>query len=132
MEADAAVLGQFIVTPDILIENLKPGALAERGLTPQAIAALNSAISGFGRDLLYNETLALDTVIKAMTGLMDVIRSGDVPLKSSPSSADILGAEVAVIAVLAALEHRHHTGVGQYIDLLMQDIARGWRLRRFA
>jgi crotonobetainyl-CoA:carnitine CoA-transferase CaiB-like acyl-CoA transferase len=34
-----------------------------------------------------------------------------------------MGGELAVLAVLAALEHRDRTGEGQFIDLSMQDIA---------
>jgi crotonobetainyl-CoA:carnitine CoA-transferase CaiB-like acyl-CoA transferase len=34
-----------------------------------------------------------------------------------------MGAELAVVSILAALEHRDRTGEGQAIDLSMQDIA---------
>src|SRR6516165_7740701 len=58
-----------------------------------------------------------------MSGVMDLTRIGDVPVKTGPSSADIIGAEMGVVAVLAALEARERCGAGQYIDLSMQDIA---------
>jgi crotonobetainyl-CoA:carnitine CoA-transferase CaiB-like acyl-CoA transferase len=125
---DAALLDRLIDSADVLIENLKPGALAKRGLTPAAIAWRNPrlvycAVSGFGQDSIYDERPAFDTVIQAMSGLMHLIRAGEVPVKSGPSSADLMGAELAVVAVIAALEHRDRTGQGQYIDLSMQDIA---------
>jgi crotonobetainyl-CoA:carnitine CoA-transferase CaiB-like acyl-CoA transferase len=46
-----------------------------------------------------------------------------VPVKTGISSADLMGAEMAALAVLAALEYRDRTGRGQYVDLSMQDIA---------
>jgi len=126
--ADAALLDRLIDTADVLIENLKPGALAKRGLTPDAIARRNPrliycAVSGFGQDSIYDERPAFDTVIQAMSGLMDLVRADGVPVKTGPSSADLMGAELAVVAVLAALEVRDRTGRGQYVDLSMQDIA---------
>jgi crotonobetainyl-CoA:carnitine CoA-transferase CaiB-like acyl-CoA transferase len=126
-EADTAVLRDLIRTADVLIENLKPGALARRGFSPEAVAALNAAlitcsISGFGAHSLYAGRPAYDSVVQAMSGLMDVVRSGGIPLKTGISTADLLGAEMGVLAVLAALAYRDRTGRGQYIDLSMQDI----------
>ena len=128
LPADAALLDRLIDSADVLIENLKPGALAKRGLTPAALAKRNPrliycAVTGFGHDSIYDERPAFDSVIQAMSGLMDLIRADGVPVKSGPSSADLMGAELAVVAVLGALEARERNGRGQAIDLSMQDIA---------
>jgi crotonobetainyl-CoA:carnitine CoA-transferase CaiB-like acyl-CoA transferase len=53
---------------------------------------------------------------------MDVVRSDGVPVKCGISSADLMGAEMGMLAVLAALAWRDRTGRGQYVDLSMQDI----------
>lgn len=123
-----SVLRQLIKISDVLIENLKPGALAKRGFGPADIACLNPriiycSVSGFGVHSIYPGRPAFDTVIQAMSGVMDVIRCDGVPMKSGISSADHLGSAMAVVAVLAALEYRDCVGVGQIIDLSMQDIA---------
>ncbi len=127
-DADAADLRQLVGRADVLIENLKPGALARRGFSPAEMTALNPAliycsISGFGAESLYAGRPAYDSVVQAMSGLMDRVRSHGVPVKTGISSADLLGAEMGVLAVLAALAWRDRTGAGQYIDLSMQDIA---------
>jgi len=127
-EADAAALRDLIATADVLMENLRPGALARRGFSPEALAALNPAliycsISGFGAHSLYAGRPAYDSVVQAMSGIMDVVRSQGVPVKTGISSADLLGAQMGVLAVLAALAWRDRTGQGQSIDLSMQDIA---------
>ncbi len=127
-DADAAVLRDLVRGADVLIENLKPGALARRGFSAAALATLNPSliycsISGFGAYSLYAGRPAYDSVVQAMSGLMDVVRAGDIPVKTGISSADLLGAEMGVLAVLAALAHRDRTAAGQFVDLSMQDIA---------
>ena len=126
-DADTGVLRELIKDADVLIENLKPGALARRGFSAEGVAALNPrliycSISGFGAHSLYAGRPAYDSVVQAMSGLMDVVRSDGVPVKCGISSADLMGAEMGVLAVLAALAWRDCTGRGQYVDLSMQDI----------
>ena len=124
---DAEILKELIERSDVLIENLKPGALAKRGFSAQEIARTNPhliycAVSGFGADTIYPGRPAYDMVIQAMSGFMDLTRAGEVPVKSGISSADLMGAQIAVVAILAALEARDKTGLGQFIDLSMQDV----------
>jgi crotonobetainyl-CoA:carnitine CoA-transferase CaiB-like acyl-CoA transferase len=121
------VLKDLIARSDILIENLKPGALAKRGFSTEDMAHINPrliycAVSGFGADTIYGGRPAYDTVIQAMSGIMDLTRAGDVPVKSGISSADLMGAEMALVAILAAVEARDQTGLGQTIDMSMQDV----------
>ena len=117
----------LISSADVLIENLKPGSLAKRGFGQDELLAINSrlvscAISGFGQDSLYPGRPAFDAVIQAMSGLMDVVQGDGMPLKTGPSSADIMGAVAAFLAIVAALEYRDRTGLGQSLDLSMQDL----------
>jgi crotonobetainyl-CoA:carnitine CoA-transferase CaiB-like acyl-CoA transferase len=44
---------------------------------------------------------------------MDLTRAGEVPVKTGISCADIVGAQMAVAAVLGALEARDRFGIGQ-------------------
>ena len=124
---DLERLKALIAGCDVLIENLRPGALARKGLTPEALHRLNPrlvacSISGFGVDSIYQGRPAFDTVVQAMSGLMDLNRAGHVPMKTGPSIADVMGAAFASTAILAALEDRRRSGLGQFIDLSMQDI----------
>ena len=96
-EADRSVLAQLIAGADVLVENLRPGALARRGFAWEELERINPrlvycAISGFGADSLYPGRAAFDMVIQAMSGLMDVTHVDGMPLKTGPSCADILGA----------------------------------------
>lgn len=123
-----SLLARLVASADILVENLRPGALARRGFSPADVERINPrlvycSISGFGAESLYPGRAAFDTVIQAMSGLMDVTHVDGVPLKTGPSCADIMGAACGFVALVAALEHRDACGRGQYVDLSMQDIA---------
>jgi len=125
--SDLARVRTLLAAADVLIENLKPGSLLKYGLSYEAISAINPrliycAISGFGAYSLYERRAAFDTVVQGMSGLMSLAVSQGMPLKTGISYADVMGAASAVAAILAALEYRHRSGMGQYIDLSMQDI----------
>jgi crotonobetainyl-CoA:carnitine CoA-transferase CaiB-like acyl-CoA transferase len=132
----ADVLTALARTADVFIENSKPGTLAKFGFSYDALSKINPrlvycAISGFGAISLYADRPGFDTVIQAMSGFMSAANPGGEPLKSGISTSDLMGAEIGIVAILAALEHRDRTGRGQYIDLSMQDIscwltAPGW------
>jgi len=125
--ADKARLHALLRNTDILVENMKPGALARLGLGAEELTRANPglvycAISGFGGDSTYPGRPAFDTVVQAMCGVMDLTRVRDIPTKTGISCADVLGGEFALVAVLAALEYRDRTGLGQSIDIAMQDV----------
>ncbi|MBC5762932.1 CaiB/BaiF CoA-transferase family protein [Ramlibacter albus] len=122
-----AALKALVRDADVLVENLKPGALAAMGLDADALNVLNPrlvycAISGFGQRSAYPGRPAVDTVVQAMCGIMDATRCGGVPVKTGISIADIAGGQTGLVAILAALARRDRTGRGAVIDIAMQDI----------
>jgi len=126
-EADRKVLHDLVQQADVLVENMKPGALTKFGLPPARMLELNPrivycSISGFGADSLYPTRPAFDTVIQAMSGFMATVSNDRMPLKTGVSSSDTTGGIMAAVAILAALNHRERTGRGQYIDMSMQDV----------
>lgn len=126
-ESDRSVLLGLLEEADVLMENLKPGTLSRHGFDRASLATINPrlitcAISGFGADSIYTSRPAFDTVVQGMSGLMDLIRCDGVPYKTGISTADVIGAAMTVVAVLGALHERERSGLGQYIDLSMQDI----------
>lgn len=124
---DRKTLLELLKGADILVENLKPGAIEKFGFDVNFLKKTNPrliycAVSGFGRESIYPGRPAFDTVLQAMCGVMDLTRSGGTPMKTGISIADVLGGEYALFAILAALEFRERTGVGQFIDLAMQEV----------
>ncbi|MGR3425599.1 MAG: CoA transferase [Pseudooceanicola nanhaiensis] len=119
-------LFRILETSDALIENLKPGALQKLGLGPEDVRRrlphlVYCSVNGFGFDTVYPGRPALDTVIQAMSGAMDVTRSAGMPTKAGISISDQLGGQTGLVAVLAGLRAARHTGRGATFDLAMQD-----------
>lgn len=112
---------------DVVIENLKPGSLARLGFSFARLSELNPrvvycAISGFGADSVYEGRAAMDTVLQAMCGVMDLTRQSEIPYKTGVSISDLLGGYFGFLSTLAALERRAKDDRPQFIDLSMQDL----------
>ena len=125
---DRARFASLLRDADVLVENLKPGALDKLGFDASSRERINPAlvycaISGFGADSAYPGRPAFDTVIQAMSGIMDSIRVNGVPQKTGVSFADILGGLFGLVGTLGALMSREQIGAGDALDLSMQDAA---------
>jgi crotonobetainyl-CoA:carnitine CoA-transferase CaiB-like acyl-CoA transferase len=112
---------------DILIENFKPGQMAEFGLGYSDLRPLNPglvycSITGFGQTGPYHERPGYDFAIQAMSGLMSITGESDgAPMKVGVAVSDLFTGLYAATSILAALHHREKTGEGQYIDLALLD-----------
>jgi len=124
---DLERLRLLIRTADVLIENLRPGALAKLGLDRDSLANINPgliycSISGFGLTSAYPTRPAFDTVIQAMGGLMARTRSGEVPVKIGASAADVLGGQAALFAIVSTIVAPLGRA-GACVEVAMQDVA---------
>jgi crotonobetainyl-CoA:carnitine CoA-transferase CaiB-like acyl-CoA transferase len=111
---------------DVLVENMKPGALGRLGLGWEVLSAANprlvyAAVSGFGLDSAYPGRPAFDTAVQAMSGVMDMTKVEGMPQKAGISMADLGGGMFGLVAVLAALLRRETSGQGERLDISMQD-----------
>ena len=105
---------------DVLIENFRPGVMAGLGLSDEALRALNPrliycSLKGFLTGPYANRT-ALDEVAQMMGGLAYMTGPPGRPLRAGASVVDVTGAMFGVIGILAALEQRHVTGIGQKVS----------------
>jgi crotonobetainyl-CoA:carnitine CoA-transferase CaiB-like acyl-CoA transferase len=126
-DAGRAAFATLVAGADVLVENMKPGSLARLGFSAERLRSLNPrlvycAISGFGAHSVYAGRPAFDTVVQAMSGMMDATQVDGVPMKSGISAADIGGGQTGLLAIVAALVQRDRTGRGATIDIAMQDV----------
>ncbi|UCC60601.1 MAG: CoA transferase [Dehalococcoidia bacterium] len=126
-EAGRNICRELVGKSDVLIENFTPGVTEKLGLSYEQLQPLNpkliyASISGFGQTGPSRTQVAFDTIIQAMGGLVSVNGQPDSPpTKVAPAIADFLGGVYAIIAILAALQYRSVSGLGQQIDISMQD-----------
>ena len=127
--ADAVSLVRELVSvADIVVENYRPGVMQRLGIDYDVLSAVNPSlimlsISGYGHDSPESHRPSYAPVVHAEVGLMHRMAErnrtepGDLPLSVADTNASLHG----LIAVLAALNMRHQTGRGQYIDMSMMD-----------
>jgi len=120
-----SVIRHMAETSDVLLENFKLGDLDRYGLGYDELSRLNPkliycSISGFGRTGPNKHRAGYDFLIQAEGGLMSL--TGDnAPMKAGVGVADVVCGLYATIGILAALEARHKTGRGQFIDVALMD-----------
>ncbi len=107
---------------DVFIENFKPGSLKRFSLDYDSVQQRNNgiiyaSISGFGT--AQGASLpGYDLIVQAMSGLMSLTGDPDGPAyRSGISVFDVMAGLHATIGILAALNHRNHTGEGQRVEV---------------
>ena len=116
---------------DVVVENLRPGAMEKIGLDYEALKEGNSRliwalISGFGRlegyRGAYSNRPAFDIVAEAMSGIMHLVGFSDKPPSwTIYGMADIYTGMCTAYGVMQALFMREKTGEGQLVDSAMFD-----------
>jgi CoA:oxalate CoA-transferase len=123
----AEVLLKLAGTADVLVENYKPGTMEKLGLGYEKVRKINPRIiyvsgSGFGQYGPYAGKPAYDVVVQAMGGVMSITgEEGGPPVRPGVSYGDIAAGLFLCTATLAALQERHQSGQGQYVDISMLD-----------
>lgn len=124
-------LAQLISDADVLIQNLKPGALARLGFDPCRLVVDNPrlitcSISGFGETGPMADRKAYDLLIQAETGLCSITGGPNEPARVGISLVDIATGATAYTAILEALIQRGVTGKGTQISVSMFDVLADW------
>jgi len=123
-----AVLLRLLEGADILIENYKPGAMEKWGLGYEAVLSqrfprlIHCRVSGFGGDGPLGALPGYDAIIQAMAGLMSINGNAETgPLRMGTPIVDLATGLYSAIAILMAVNERHASGRGQYLDMCLHD-----------
>lgn len=114
---------------DILVENFRPGVMEKLGYGYEELKKINpgliyASVSGFGQNGPYANRAGYDPVAQAMSGVMSVTGFEETkPTRCGASFVDVLGGLNATVGILAALQYRNKTGIGQMIDISLQDVS---------
>jgi len=127
-----AIIRRLAESSDVCVENFKVGALARYGLDAASLRAINPrlvycSVTGFGQSGPRAGQAAYDFAIQAMGGLMSITGErddapGGGPQKVGVPVVDMMTGMYATVGILAALERRNITGVGETIDIAMLDV----------
>src|SRR5688572_5837979 len=120
------VFADLLRHADIVVDNFSAGTLDRLGIgyefgrdvNPRAIYC---SITGFGASGTAPGTgKAMDSIIQALSGLMMTSGApGDAPVRVGVPIADLLAPVFAVVGILAALQQRERSGIGQQVDVSM-------------
>jgi crotonobetainyl-CoA:carnitine CoA-transferase CaiB-like acyl-CoA transferase len=108
---------------DVLVESMRPGAMARLGLGFEALAERHPAlvycsISAYGQAGPCAHEAGVDGVVQADSGLMSLIGTeGAQPCKVQAPVVDVMTGYVAAVAVLAKLAQRARDGRGGHLDV---------------
>ena len=126
------IIRELVMQCDVLLENFKVGGLAAYGLDYESLKAINPgliycSITGFGSDGPYAQRAGYDFMIQGLGGLMSLTGRSDAeegagPVKVGVALTDILTGLYATVGVLAALNRREQSGVGQHVELALLDV----------
>ncbi len=126
------VFYRMVKESDIVLEGFRPGVVEKLNIDYKTLSTINPgiiycSITGYGQSGSFSNRPGHDVNFLGVSGVLDLIGEKDKP-PSIPGVqiADIAGGGMnAVIGILLALQARHRTGRGQYIDISMTDACVG-------
>lgn len=140
-QGEAVALCRRLVTRyDVVVENFSPGVMARLGLDYASLAAVQPAlimcsVSGYGQHGPDAHRPAYAPIVQAHSGYEQVMLENQPgvtrPLNMGLPVADTTAALQAFGALNAALYYRARTGIGQHVDVAMQDSLLGTMHRDF-
>lgn len=124
-------LTRLLDDADVLVQNLRPGALARLGFGFERLMRdwprlITCSISGYGETGPMADRKAYDLLIQAESGLCSITGGPDEPSRVGISLVDIATGATAHAAILEALIRRGKTGQGANIQISMFDVMADW------
>ncbi len=129
LKQDRAAFLALVDRADFVVENFRAGVMQRLGLDWPALHARNpklilGSISGFGQTGPYSTRGGFDLITQAMSGLMSVNGPEDGPPYRLPIAiSDVTAGMFLAFGLLAALEARHRTGLGQHVETSLLEAA---------
>lgn len=112
---------------DMFVENYGPGVIEKLNIDYDVMKEVHPAIiygriKGFGSSGPYSSYKSFDTVAQASSGAMSITGEPDgPPMRPGPTIGDVGTGIQLALALLAAYIQRERTGVGQLVELSMQE-----------
>jgi crotonobetainyl-CoA:carnitine CoA-transferase CaiB-like acyl-CoA transferase len=128
----AQLLEELLGTADVLVQNLRPGALAAAGFSWDRIREINPRLiyvemTGYGRTGPRHQQPAYDAMLQAYAGVVAMTGSDDGPPARVPLSMMDMGTGMwLALGVFDALRRREQTGEGTHVEVSLLQTALAW------
>jgi formyl-CoA transferase len=126
------ILEDLIAAADVLVHNLRPGALAAAGFAESDLRRLNPRLinvemTGFGPGGPRGDQPGYDPLLQAYSGIVSITGEDSGPPSRVPVSLLDIGTGIwAVLAVYEGLRRRDATGLGCHVELSLLQTALTW------
>jgi itaconate CoA-transferase len=125
------ILARLLVTADVFIQNLAPGAAERLGLAAPVLLAKHPRLivcdlSGYGDSGPYAHKKAYDLLVQSEAGVLSVTGTQETPSKVGISIVDISAGMYAYSGILTALLQRGKTGKGTRVEVTMFEALGEW------
>ena len=120
---------KLIAASDVFVESFRPGVITRLGLSYDEVRAINpkiiyASLSGFGQTGPYSKRGTVDALVQGFSGMMVMNQAGDgVPRRQNMTAVDVLSGLYLFAAIAMAIERRHRSGEGGFIDLSLMQAA---------
>ena len=122
-----ALLREMVPHCDIVVENFKPGVIAQMGLGYEVLQGLREdiilcSISALGQSGPLAGKPGYDYIAQAYSGITSMVGEPDqLPALTLAAIGDTSTGVTAAFALAAALLDRHRSGQGQHLDIAILD-----------
>lgn len=123
------LLRRMALAADVVIENFRPGVMAEMGLDPEDLRAekpglIIASVTGFGATGPLSQTAGLDQVAQGMSGLMSITGADEEhTYRVGLPVVDIYAGVFTALGVAAALAARERGGSGATLSTSLLESA---------
>lgn len=118
---------KLVTNADVIIESFKPGTMKKLRLDYESVKEINPgviycSVSAYGQTGPSRSKPGFDNIAWASSGLMDMTGEADgTPMRVGAMLSDYVTSLYAFGTIASALFYREKTGLGNHIDLSMQD-----------
>jgi len=123
-----ALVTELVAKVDVVVENFKPGVIAEMGLGYERLCELRPgiilcSISALGQSGPLASKPGYDYIAQAYSGVTSMIgEPDDAPYIPLVGMGDVSTGVHAALAIVSALRYRDRTGEGQHLDIALLDV----------